>query len=1375
MEDVNPFERPDYESLALDMGVRLWRVEVSLAVKKLLSLGSTYEVHYSLPRGPIDKLHLSTDLGLSVTATMNSHVFQVNKVEAPQYSMDFVDKVGDNVQHGMPICTVEPDDYLVGMASEDLLVYRRNLKQLYKDVEAFGSQVTIKQEGDRAGCRTLVLRFVRLGASKKVNLGQARTHGHLLRLLDNMAAHHRLLAICYDELIKQDRHIVQRLHAAKKLLMYVKVMTGDMRNTLMKDRTFQFADKFRAWYAEITKEQDEKGIESLDEAVDEQPVENMVVEMSPDQFDRNGCDDSGSSVRSILRQKSSQSSLSSFATAIVPKKRVTFAANLTLGPTGPGSAVHSVKSERVSVTVPSFDQERLRDESSIFKTITSRADEGQSYLLALIGPNADIVSSLRELTAAVRTVSSLAINKELILAPGLKLQCKVQVDEPNQCSVRVRLGHLSFDCTGATDQDATIGALSRLTSAIGEHQRLYIDMLLYLRSQFGLCAANDTRKVKDAAFSYLVTKRIVRLRERPSRNLNNVLTYDVVAYIQECPLICRRGSSLPSTKSEVVDALMMFLMELVDQYDESLKRDRVVQIKSEIKSVTTEKIDAEADVETTNDVKMEVVPESAEHIASREEREAELRSRGILGKRRYALDVNISESERGAPRSRLSNATLELKAPDTRGTQRKDGRVPSVNGTNLFVEDRRGLGRNRNTRASRPADEVAKAKSVVYQELLMLLFRHREKVVEAVKTIVWDLSARSDAIKFTPNLTIFWTATKLENGLVRCVLTAAESVVGACGEGPSIEIAKDRAASTLINTLDGMIHTWRALVSTYKERLAKTPTTLMAGNEVQAKNRDKVSTSEKLVPPMFMYFIKVRDTLAISTSCLTAKDAKRSANERWRDILDSLAKMKFATSPFLSNGSTDMAHTTTRSQTVAAVQPRPLATPPVKQANLILCSDDEMDNDGDDYDSGSDGGGFSDDDWDPSAVKAAPDANVVSKSAVFENELNKEYDEQSECGQSHDARFRATIRSLFTPTDELCAGINRLWASLKYRGAEHKLIVPNVTANIKMERLREGVFEVTVDVNDVIRFKASKRAKPDACNAAVDGMLDKLNRVRSVWAQLLHFLDVKSLSYVSPIDSFRDLKLSGIANITTVVEERPRSSFGRASRSQPGVSCVVRVDDHVLCQVIWETEAEARRLAEWRAAQFMIDLIDCGLDTKPMNEGDEKMATDDGVSKVGGSVAWSCLIRIQDASDTCNIHEFPVDAFWCHTRNGMTPDDFPDSRSIVAAQDGIVGMSRIETEIRNLHESAVAFFYLESAYDHWKFVRQMVRYADKRKHNSRVLALSISPACLYNMYLIPPGASINSEHNSYWPEKALPRTGIDRKSVVGFLTKKKIR
>lgn len=73
------------------------------------------------------------------------------------------------------------------------------------------------------------------------------------------------------------------------------------------------------------------------------------------------------------------------------------------------------------------------------------------------------------------------------------------------------------------------------------------------------------------------------------------------------------------------------------------------------------------------------------------------------------------------------------------------------------------------------------------------------------------------------------------------MLTVSESVVEACGEASSIEIAKDKATTVLINTLDGIIGTWMALLVTYNDRLTQTPTTLMAGNETQAKNHDKVS------------------------------------------------------------------------------------------------------------------------------------------------------------------------------------------------------------------------------------------------------------------------------------------------------------------------------------------------------------------------------------------------------------------------------------------------------------------------------------------------------------------------------------------------------
>ncbi|RQM16682.1 hypothetical protein DD237_001731 [Peronospora effusa] len=1397
------------KALAFDMNVRLWRVEVSLAVRKLLSLGRTYEVHYSLPRDPVESLELTTNFGLFVTATMNSHVFQVETIQAPQYPMAFVDKIAGRSSIHTPICTVEADDYLVGIGTEDLLLCPRKLKQLHKDVAALGSQVTIKQEHEKSSWRTIVLRFVRLGASIKADPRQVRTPGRILRLLDEMSMHHVHLAKRYDELIKQDRIAVQRLHSAKKLLMYVKVMTGDTKNTLMQDRTFQFTDKFRKWYAAITNEEAptvNKHIVMTNEL--EHLAEDMAIEINSEQPEHDCYTGytgytGNSMVRSILRQQSSYSS-SSGLSADISKRRVTFATDLTNGHTS--TAERFVKSTQVSapMSAPPSLPKQSNEDSMTTKIRTFGVEEGRSYLMALIGPNVDLVSSLQELTTAVQTVPSLVINKELILAPSLKrcngtdrcfsqLRCDIQSNKPGQYSAHVRLGHLSFNCTATCERDATTGALMRLTRAISEHRRLYVWFLYKQRfpksegrslqlpyqkedsaSTFAFVCAwalvNDSKK--------LMCNCCAQLLERPGGDPGNVI-YDVVGLIQEFPLICRRGSSLPSTKSEVVDALMMFLMELVDQYEESLKRDRVEQIKNEIKPRTDEKEGAEAHVESTYDSdEMEDVCERTKSIDS-DKRVAELRSMGILRKRRYAPDVDdVNEDERGATRPRLSYSTPDRQAlvrPDKRPVEQGGDNVAAVNVTNLFVEDRSGSNRNRDT-PSRSEDEVAKAKSDVYQGLLMFLFQDWSKVGKIVKNTVWDLSLESETIKITSSFTVGFyaraglihrTAAKQNNGLIRWELTASEGVVKACGEGSSTEIAKDKAVTVLVNTLDGMVQTWKALLSTYNERLARTPTTLMAANETQAKNRDKVSTSEKLVPPMFMYFIKVRNTLAISTACLNAKDAKRSANERWRDILESLKKM-IAASSCLPNRSTNAAHAAAASQSRAST-----AVAPVKKANLILCSDDEMDNDDDDYDNYSDKAS-DDDDWDPSVVKTAPDTNAVAELKAFESELQKEYAEQSESCLSDDSKFRAAIRSLFTPTDELCAGINRLRASLKYRGAEHRIIVPNVTANIKMERLQEGVFEVLVDVNDVIRFKASERTKSGACNAAVDGVLNKLNKIRSVWAQLLHFLDVKSLSYVSPIDSFRDLKLSGIASITTQVEEPSRASFGPDSRASPGVHCVVRVDDHVLCRATWKTEAEARRLAEWRAAQFLIDLIDCGLDSKPLKTEDEKMEIDDELLSVGKTVAWSCLIRIQDASDTSRFHEFPVDAFSCHTRNGMVPKHLPDSRSIVVTQRGAVRMERIETEVRNLHDSAMAFFCIESAYDHWKFVRQLVRYSDKRKRIARVLALSISPECPYNMYLIPPGASINSEHNSYWPEKALPRFGIGRKNVVGFLTKKRM-
>ncbi|TDH72277.1 uncharacterized protein CCR75_003154 [Bremia lactucae] len=1351
------------KGLAHDMDIRLWRVEVALAMRKLLSLGRTFEVKYALPRGPVANLQLATHFGISVSSLMNSHVFQVQKVEVSPYSMEFVEKIAGRTLAS--IYTIETDDYFVGINAHDFLLCPRKLKQLHKDVAALGEEVTIKQEN--CGNKTLVLRFIRMGKSVQPDLRMGRTPGRMLQLLDELTIHHQQLVRRYDAIIQQDRLAVQRLHSAKKLLMYVKIMTGDTRNAFFKKQSFQFIDKFRSWYASITRGELENVV-----IVDKDVIMTSKMESSksiddiynlqlahPEDDSRNSNCSVKLEPNPILHQKHLLTGFSNSSRKLT-KKRVTFADDTGLCHEHDDNRPSSTRVESQS-SIPTLSPSHQR----AAKVKGFGVDEGQSYLLALHSPDVDILSSLDDLAAAIHSVPLETMSKEFKLAKGLTLRRDLKKLSPIRYSARFFLDQLSFDCFGTNPREATIGALSRLSRAVFEHRRLYGDLLSYLKSQFGFCKDNDTRKVKDATFSYLITKKIVRFYEKAYTDNENG-KYDVVAHIQQFPLVYRRGDSLISTKSEVVDALMVFLMTLVDQLEDKLQQDRVHIIKSEIKADTSDLLQPCQDqaVHGHDDVTaIEIASESAIPSEIAAERDAQLRSMGILRKRHYAAQAHDEyEDARHTSRPRLSLTACELQVPLV---EHDDKGINTDKLADLFMEDRSGSHPSHDA-PSRSEDENAKAKSNAYQELLMLIFRDRTNLVEFVKSISWNLESESETVTLPSNLMLHRTITKQNNCRYKCLLCASESVVEACGIGSSTEVAIKDAVFVLTKALDGIIQTWKALLATYNDRIKHTSTSLMAGNETQAKNRDKISASEKLVPPLYMYFINVRGTLAISTACVNAKDAKRSANERWRDILEALNKMNIHSTMYSSNGNQNLTRNLAASQSTLTRAP---ASAQSKKSNLILCSDDEMDDDDDEYDNYSDG--MDGDDWYPRGLKLVKDANDGLDQ--FENALKMNYDERGESDPSDDAKFRAAIRSLFTPTDDLCAGIHKLRASLKYRGAEKKQIVSNVTATIKMERLREGIFEVVVDVNNVVRYKASEALKSDACNAAVDGMLNKLNKIRSTWAQLLHFLDIKSLAYVSPMDSFHDLKLSGIASIITLVEDPPGASYSQNSRSTY-VHCAVRVDDHVVCRASWNTEAEARRLAEWRAAQFLIDLIDCGLDTKPLKTADMKIEVESELPQLSRCVAWSCLFRIQDASDTTSFHEFRVDAFWCLTRDGMAPEEFPKSRSIVVSQCGSVGMEKLEIEVRNLHKSAMTFFCIESAYDHWKLVRQLVRYSDKRKHNSRALVLKILPECPYNMYVIPPGASINSEQNNYWPEKALQSVAIDRKCVVGFLTKRKI-
>lgn len=89
LSDQRPSIAASAVDLALDMALRLWRVEVVLVVQKLLSLGSTYQVRYLLSEAPPDDVKFQ-DVGLKVAAVVNSHVFQVTETqnEPPSFSME---------------------------------------------------------------------------------------------------------------------------------------------------------------------------------------------------------------------------------------------------------------------------------------------------------------------------------------------------------------------------------------------------------------------------------------------------------------------------------------------------------------------------------------------------------------------------------------------------------------------------------------------------------------------------------------------------------------------------------------------------------------------------------------------------------------------------------------------------------------------------------------------------------------------------------------------------------------------------------------------------------------------------------------------------------------------------------------------------------------------------------------------------------------------------------------------------------------------------------------------------------------------------------------------------------------------------------------
>lgn len=71
-------------------------------------------------------------------------------------------------------------------------------------------------------------------------------------------------------------------------------------------------------------------------------------------------------------------------------------------------------------------------------------------------------------------------------------------------------------------------------------------------------------------------------------------------------------------------------------------------------------------------------------------------------------------------------------------------------------------------------------------------------------------------------------------------------------------------------------------------------------------------------------------------------------------------------------------------------------------------------------------------------------------------------------------------------------------------------------------------------------------------------------------------------------------------------------------------------------------------------------------------------------------------------------------------------------------------------------------------------MKAVAAFGDKSRAKAHALVLDVSPASEFVVYLIPPGATINSANNLYWPANRLPRELSDRKKVYGFLMPKNV-
>lgn len=235
------------EATAFRCDVDVWAATLRHALDTLLSLSRPYAVRFALPAPRANtRLVRVLDLGFDVTSVLNAHLLQVSDLaDSAMVQSQFVPSSTQNNPQ-LRIDAIVKEDYLVGMNLVDFRVAPRSLAHFRKELQYEQEQAS---EGTM---REITLHFLRLDRLVLVDPSLNRTHGSVLETLTSVDRMRERLEKQYDLL--QDlnyQYVTHKLRAEMKLMAYIRIISHEIRSTLMENDHYQFAHKFRSWFEEI--------------------------------------------------------------------------------------------------------------------------------------------------------------------------------------------------------------------------------------------------------------------------------------------------------------------------------------------------------------------------------------------------------------------------------------------------------------------------------------------------------------------------------------------------------------------------------------------------------------------------------------------------------------------------------------------------------------------------------------------------------------------------------------------------------------------------------------------------------------------------------------------------------------------------------------------------------------------------------------------------------------------------------------------------------------------------------------------------------------------------------------------------------------------